>query len=178
MKLKIAKQILEAALIFRAKNDVRYYLNRILFKSDGRVVSTNGHTAFVAKSHDNKIADDIIIDIGKSPTKTYSHAEIDTVEGIVRYIDSKSNCIGVGMAKVIDGKFPDIDRVINLEQKPCDSIGFNASYIVDIAKAAKIFNPKFEAVKLILSGENGAAKAVITSIEGYTAEVVVMPCRL
>nr|DAH84877.1 MAG TPA: DNA polymerase III, beta subunit [Caudoviricetes sp.] len=34
MKLKISKLLLESALIFQARNDVRYYLNGICFMPD------------------------------------------------------------------------------------------------------------------------------------------------
>lgn len=78
MKLKISKLLLESALIFQARNDVRYYLNGICFMPDGRIASTDGHRAFIGGSHDNKLAENVIVKIGKFPTKRYDYAIIDT----------------------------------------------------------------------------------------------------
>lgn len=110
MKLKISKLLLESALIFQARNDVRYYLNGICFMTDGR--------------------------------------------------------------------FPDIDRVIPKETKAAEEIGFNAGYLVDIEKVAKLFNPKFSSVKLELNGNTNAAVCCLSAPSGETAKIVVMPMRL
>lgn len=71
MKLKISKLLLEGALMFQAKNDVRYYLNGICFMPDGRVAATDGHRLFVGGSHDNAIEENIIVAVAKSPVKSY-----------------------------------------------------------------------------------------------------------
>lgn len=87
MKLKISKLLLESALIFQARNDVRYYLNGICFMPDGRIASTDGHRAFIGGTHDNKLTENVIIKIGKSPTKRYDYAIIDTKSKIATYHD-------------------------------------------------------------------------------------------
>lgn len=69
MKLKVSKLLLEGALIFQAKQDVRYYLNGICFMPDGRVAATDGHRAMIASKHENKIKSNVIVSISKSPTK-------------------------------------------------------------------------------------------------------------
>lgn len=78
MKLKISKLLLESALIFQARNDVRYYLNGICFMNDGRIASTDGYRAFIGGSHDNELAENVIVKVSKSPTKRYEYAIIDT----------------------------------------------------------------------------------------------------
>ena len=87
MKLKISKLLLESALIFQARNDVRYYLNGICFMPDGRVASTDGYRAFIGCSHDNKLTENVIIKISKSPTKRYEYAIIDTKSKMATYHD-------------------------------------------------------------------------------------------
>lgn len=178
MKLKISKLLLESALIFQARNDVRYYLNGICFMPDGRIASTDGHRAFIGGSHGNKLTENVIIKIGKSPTKRYEYAIIDTKSKIATYHDEGGMMVGAGICEEIDGRFPDIDRVIPKETKAAGEIGFNAGYLVDIEKVAKLFNPKYEAVRFDLNGNTSAAVANISAPTGETAKIVVMPMRL
>lgn len=123
MKLKISKLLLESALIFQARKDVRYCLNGICFMPDGRIASTDGHRAFIGGSHDNKLIENVIIKIGKSPTKRYEYAIIDTKSKIATYHDEAGAMVGAGICEEIDGRFPDIDRVIPKQTKAADCIG-------------------------------------------------------
>lgn len=178
MKLKISKLLLESALIFQARNDVRYYLNGICFMPDGRIASTDGHRAFIGGSHDNKLTENVIIKIGKSPTKRYEYAIIDTKAKIATYHDEAGAMVGAGICEEIDGRFPDIDRVIPKETKAAEEIGFNAGYLVDVEKVAKLFNPKFCGVKFELNGNTNAAVCCLSAPSGETAKIVVMPMRI
>lgn len=178
MKLKISKSLLESALIFQARNDVRYYLNGISFMQDGRIASTDGHRAFIGGSHGNKLTKNVIVKVSKSPTKRYDYAIIDTKTKIATYHDEAGVMVGAGICEEIDGRFPDVDRVIPKETKAADCIGFNAGYLVDIEKAAKLFNPKFSGVKFELNGNTNAAVCCLNSPSGETAKIVVMPMRL
>lgn len=178
MKLKICKTLLEAALVFQAKNDVRYYLNGICFMPDGRIASTDGHRAFIGGSHDNEIAENVIVKVSKSPTKRYDYAIIDTKSKIATYHDEAGVMVGAGICEEIDGRFPDVDRVIPKQTTPTEEIGFNAGYLVDIEKAAKLFNPKFCGVKFELNGNINAAVCCLSAPSGETAKIIVMPMRL
>lgn len=178
MKLKICKTLLEAALIFQAKKDVRYYLNGICFMPDGRVAATDGHRAFIGGKHENKLRSYIIVKVSKSPTQAYSYAVIDTRTKIVTYHDGADSMVGAGICEQIDGKFPDIDRVIPKEKSPAEEIGFNAKYLADVEKAAKLFNPRFESVRFELNGNINAAVANISAPTGETAKIIVMPMRI
>lgn len=178
MELKISKLLLESALIFQARNDVRYYLNGICFMPDGRIASTDGHRAFIGGSHDNELDENVIVKVSKSPTKRYDYAIIDTKSKIATYHDEVGVMVGAGICEEIDGRFPDIDRVIPKETKAADCIGFNAGYLVDIEKVAKLFNPKFSSVKFELNGNTNAAVCCLKSPMGETAKIVVMPMRL
>lgn len=178
MKLKVSKLLLEGALIFQAKQDVRYYLNGICFMPDGRVAATDGHRAMIASKHENKIKSNVIVSISKSPTKNYSYAVIDTMAKIVTYHNNFDVLVGAGICSEVDGKFPDIDRVIPKQAAPAEQIGFNAKYLADVEKLAKLFNPKFEAVLFELNGNTSAAVANISAPTGETAKVIVMPMRI
>lgn len=179
MKIKLSKTLLESALIFQAKNDVRYYLNGICIKADGRVASTDGHRAFVGTGHENKLKEDIILKISKPPTKKYDHVICDTKTGIVEYIiDWSVLRVGVGLCEIIDGRFPDIDLVIPKETSAVDRIGFNAGYLADVEKVAKIFNPKWESVIFEFNSTTSASVANLKSPYGETAKIIVMPMRI
>lgn len=120
----------------------------------------------------------MIIKIGKSPTKRYEYAIIDTKLKIATYHDEAGVMVGAGICEEIDGRFPDIDRVIPKETKAAEEIGFNAGYLVDIEKVAKLFNPKFCGVKFELNGNTNAAVCCLSAPSGETAKIVVMPMRL
>ena len=178
MKLKISKLLLEGALMFQAKQDVRYYLNGICFMPDGRVAATDGHRAMIASKHENKIKSNVIVSVSKSPTKRYSYALLDTETNIVTYHDEHEAMVGAGICSEIDGRFPDVDRVIPKQTAPTEQIGFNAKYLANVEKLAKLFNPKYEAVRFELNGNTSAAIANISAPTGETAKVIVMPMRI
>lgn len=178
MKIKVSKILLESALIFQAKKDVRYYLNGICFKADGRVCSTDGHRAFVGGKHEGDLDDDVILSVTKSPTKSYGYAEIDTDAGIVSYYSDEVVRVGVGLCEVIDGRFPDIDRIIPGGTSATEKIGFNASYLADVERAAKLFNPKHKFVLFELNGYTNSTVAKLKSAHGETAKIIVMPMRI
>lgn len=178
MKLKVSKLLLEGALIFQAKQDVRYYLNGICFMPDGRVAATDGHRAMIASKHENKLTDNVIVSVSKSPTKRYAYALLDTKTGIVTYHDEHEIMVGAGICSEIDGKYPNIDRVIPKQTAPTEQIGFNAKYLADVEKLAKLFNPKYEAVLFEFNGNTSAAVSNISAPTGETAKVIVMPMRI
>lgn len=178
MKLKVSKLLLEGALMFQAKQDVRYYLNGICFMPDGRIAATDGHRAMIASKHENKLKDSVIVSVSKAPTKRYAYALLDTKAGIVTYHDELETMVGAGICSEIDGRFPDIDRAIPKDTAPTEQIGFNAKYLADVEKLAKLFNPKFEAVRFELNGNTSAAVANISAPTGETAKVIVMPMRI
>lgn len=84
----------------------------------------------------------------------------------------------MGLCSIIDGKFPDIDRVIPKETSPTDRIGFNASYLADVEKVAKLFNPKWESVVFELNDHTNATVAKLKSYNGEDAKIIVMPMRI
>ena len=178
MKLKISKLLLEGTLMFQAKQDVRYYLNGICFMPDGRVAATDGHRAMIASKHENKLTDNVIVSVSKSPTKRYAYALLDTKTKIITYHDENEIMVGAGICSEIDGRLPDIDRVIPKQTVATEQIGFNAKYLADVEKLAKLFNPKFEAVRFELNGNTNAAVANVSAPTGETAKVIVMPMRL
>jgi len=177
MKLKVSKIMLESALIFSAKNDIRYYLNGVCFKPGGVFASTDGHRLFYGQ-HENDNKDEIIVSNIKSPTKKYHEAVFDTETGIVDFNDDSGVKVGVSSFTVVDGRFPDVERILPKSFQPVDAIAFNAGYLASIEKAAKFFNNRWQNVKIQFSGESSASVCELRSPSGEVGKIVIMPMRL
>lgn len=177
MKLKISKIMLESSHIFRAKKDIRYYLNGVLFMPGGKLAATDGHRLFMGQ-HDNDLAENAIVSIEKAPHKRYSYAVCDTDSGIVEFFNDSDTRVGVALCQLIDGRYPDVDRCMPKETNPVDRIGFNAGYLADVEKCAKLFNPKWPSVTFELNGNANAAVATVKSPTGESAKIIVMPMRI
>lgn len=181
MKIKVSYQNLESAQLCKAKDDPRVYINGVAFLPDGRISSTNGHVAFVAEgcSSSRKMKDTVIFNIPKKPIPKYEYALIDDQLSIITYFDVNDVKLAVSMAEVIGGIYPDVDKIFNqFKESPCDKIGFNAYYLELIGKVAKIYNPKYKAVTVLLNASINGAVTKISSIEGKEAKIMVMPMRV
>ena len=177
MKLKISKIMLESSHIFRAKKDIRYYLNGVCFMPGGRLAATDWHHLFMGQ-HDNELAENAIVSIEKAPHKRYSYAVCDTDSGIVEFFDDSDARVGLALCQLIDGRYPDVDRCMPNETNAVDRIRFNAGYLADVEKCAKLFNPKWQDVTFELNGNANAAVATVKSPTGETAKIIVMPMRI
>lgn len=177
MKLKISKIMLESTHLFRAKADIRYYLNGVCFMPGGKLAATDGHRLFIGQ-HENDLTENAIVSIEKAPHKRYSYAVCDTDSGLVEFFNESDSRVGVALCQLIDGRYPDVERVIPKEQAACDRIGFNAGYLADVEKCAKLFNPKWQGVTFDLNGNTSAAVCTVTSPDGATGKIIVMPMRV
>ena len=177
MKLKISKIMLESTHLFRAKADIRYYLNGVCFMPGGKLAATDGNRLFMGQ-HDNELAENAIVSIEKAPHKRYSYAVCDTDSGLVEFFNDSDARVGVALCQLIDGRYPDVDRVMQKETNAVDRIGFNAGYLADVEKCAKLFNPKWSSVTFELNGNKNAAVATVKSPTGETAKIIVMPMRI
>ena len=177
MKLKISRIMLESSRIFRAKADIRYYLNGVCFMPGGKLAATDGHRLFMGQ-HDNELTENAIVSIEKAPHKRYAYAVCDTDSGLVEFFNDSGSRVGVALCQLVDGRYPDVERVIPKEQAACDRIGFNAGYLADVEKCAKLFNPKWPGVTFELTGNTNAEVATVKSPTGETAKIIVMPMRI
>ena len=177
MELKISKIMLEASHLFRAKADIRYYLNGVCFMPGGKLSATDGCRLFMG-SHENELNENVIVSIEKSPVKKYDHAICDTETGLVEFFDSLEQRVGVALCQLVDGRYPDVERVIPKETNAVERIAFNAGYLADVEKCAKLFNPKYQSVVFELNGNTNAAVATVKSPTGEAAKIFVMPMRI
>lgn len=196
MQLVISRQNLEALAVTAAKNDARYYLNGICFMPGGVMASTDGHRLLMITERENKLnshlKQNIIMSIpAKFPTRSYHYAIFDTERGLISYVgewadlgnqkeiyESSKMREHVSVTKLIDGRYPDVTRVIPKgDPVSVSEIGFNTSYLADVQKIGKFLNKKFEHAKFNFYGDKAVAVATISNAFSV-ANYAVMPCRV
>ncbi|AHK11689.1 DNA polymerase III beta subunit [Shewanella sp. phage 1/41] len=181
--MKIPSKMLKAAQVCQAKCDIRYYLNGIHIKGSF-VESTNGYVC-VRMSMKKPVRKERILNInGVVPKKAHeSEFVFGKSESIVKHRDSKGQLLSIHVVEVIEGKYPDISRVMPDVKKKLatEQIGLNTDYI---NMFGKMFGDRhsFNLAKFEFFGESSSVK--ITSVspivnEDYGSPVfIVMPGRL
>lgn len=162
-KIVVSQSILKTLLLSvqyaMAQQDVRYYLNGVLLIIDGnrlKVVATDGHRlAFNAAVIDGNFEKQEIIiprkavsELCKLLADTNEPVEIEFSTQQMKLVFSGINLI----TKVIDGKFPDYDRVI---PKYNNHLNMNRIVVQQaLQRAAILSNEKFRGVRFLLTEKN------------------------
>ena len=167
---------LKAVMLAAAKTDVRYYLNGVMVRN-GEVAATNGHMMLLIKSEGIKSDGEYIIDNDTLKMLVTSHKGI---KGYIHVAVVDSMTI-TGKNKIsitpVDGKFPDINRVIPQETSG-EIAHFNAEYLLACQKANEEFlDSKQVYVNLQHNGQAGA-KFESEDEDGNNLIGVVMPVRM
>jgi len=177
--MKINSNQLRAAKVCQAKDDVRYYLNGIhIYKN--KIEATNGHIA-VQMTMSKRVKSDRILNIqGPTPKKAQESEFVFGRDNFVKHYDSFGSLIKISVVDVIDGKFPDINRVIPKHFKSIPTIGVETTYI---GLFGKMFDCRFGGIaRLKFTGENGSMLLTSTSApinnEYGNPKFVVMPARI
>lgn len=197
MKLILSIDVLRSANLCAGVNDVRHYLNGIHIRNN-KVESTNGQVLYMAKNavlsnvewfdNDYHKGDFIIKIENKIPkSKKISYASIES-DGddkfIIRYLCNFGSQIDIGMGTLVDGKFPDIPKLISTIRKldkSSDSVGVNTNYLGLINN---VFNRghEFPVVKFELFGEKSGFIVTNKSVQDEFINgnelMVVMPVTL
>ena len=150
MNVTIPAHIVRAAQACAANNAVRYYLNGICLTPNGEIVGCDGHTLFRSYAEgirDLKLAENLILSIDGTVPKGASVCtfEIKLFDGkpetygtILKCSNPERKTFGtkIFMCEVIDGRYPNYQRVIpNATQTYKGSANhwssgtFNASYL-------------------------------------------------
>lgn len=147
----IQSKLIRAALVCVAKNDARYYLCG-LHVTPKHIEATNGHVA-LRMEHGIRTKKNIIVQFeGNVPAKAETTELIFNKEPIAIHRDLFQRRLSITGIKLLDGRFPDLDRVIpkmvDLSVNPV----IQAEYL---SYPAKIFGreEKFIPVQLRPSGE-------------------------
>lgn len=152
------KKLLESTAFSMAQQDVRYYLNGLLLETEAqtlRAVATDGHRLAMSEIKVER-------DIG-DPRQSIVPRK--AVLELGRYLEESSKIVTVAMnpnhirikagsfvftSKLIDGRFPDYEKVIPKNLSTHLEVERNELYGI-LARAAILTNEKFKGVRLNLS---------------------------
>ncbi|ARS97877.1 hypothetical protein JJ672_14615 [Klebsiella pneumoniae] len=174
----IPSKLIRAALVCVAKNDPRYYLCGIHI-TPKYIESTNGRVA-LRMEHGIRTKRDIIVQFeGKMPAKAETTELIFNKEPLAIHRDQYLNRLAITGIKLIDGRFPDLGKIIpkkfNLSANPI----IQAEYL---GYPTKMFSCEgnFIPMQIWPSGEFDAVKIKfnkkIDTAYG-NPQFIVIPCR-
>jgi DNA polymerase-3 subunit beta len=160
LKQKELKHLLSLVQYAMAQQDIRYYLNGLLLLAEEnqvRVVATDGHRlAFALMNLETSLEKKevilprkVVLELARLLNDTDEAVTIEILQNQVRFSFSSV----VLVTKVVDGKFPDYNRVIPAGyQKHFD---INRQLLLQTLQRASILsNEKFRGVRLILTADN------------------------
>ena len=187
--INIPIRLLKAALICTAKQDVRWYLTGVAIK-DGAVSSTDGHRMFtceidVPKDYEIIVPRDALTAFLKQVKKEHLdlHAQVIQVKDEVYKLQvvnlKKGELLFVEqLFKPIDGKFPDVKKVIPdpIKRQECMPY-YDWKYLVDFQKIAEILGGSNGYFGLIVTGKNTSSVIDFSLTKFDNAIGVVMPKR-
>ncbi len=170
----ILKNLIDATSFAMAQQDVRYYLNGMLWEVSAnklRAVATDGHRMALCDAECNTEAAELIKAI--LPRKgVIELSRLVAEEGAVRVamgsnhirVDGSDYCF---TSKLVDGAYPDYDRVL---PKGGDKLveGNRAELKQAFGRTAILSNEKYRGVRILLS--SGAIKMVANNPEQEEAE--------
>jgi DNA polymerase-3 subunit beta len=155
---KTLKTLINQVHFAMAVHDIRYYLNGILFVAEGKnltLVATDGHRLALAQATlDVEIPKQEVI----LPRKTVLELqrllrdEKDGDEGAIemRFAGNQAKFSFSGMefvSKLVEGKFPDYNRVIPKNHKNAVTLG-RAPLLASLQRAAILTSEKFKGVRV------------------------------
>ncbi len=158
------KALLSQVQYAMAVQDIRYYLNGLLLVTDGnqvKLVATDGHR--LAFAHEVILPRKTITELYKLLADSDDTIDITLMNNQVRFAFGGS----VIVSKVVDGKFPDYNRVIPLDNDKLFLIGRQALQQA-LARAAILANEKFRGVRLAI--EAGRLRIQCNNSEQEEAE--------
>lgn len=153
------KKLLGMVQYAMAQQDIRYYLNGVLLVIDGhflKLIATDGHRlAYIVTKLDQEYPKREIIlprktvnELIKLLAETEEKITFELAENQVRMTFSNI----VLISKVIDGKFPDYERVI---PNYTNQLTLNRIEILQaLQRAAILSNEKFRGVRFVLTEKN------------------------
>ncbi|MDG2461341.1 MAG: DNA polymerase III subunit beta [Luminiphilus sp.] len=155
----LVKQLIDGTAFAMAQQDVRYYLNGLYLELLGgrlRVVATDGHRLALATAPDRVEAPDAGVIIPRKGVLELSRLlEGDTpVELVIGTNHIRAaNQQFTFTSKLVDGKFPDYERVI--PKNPDKAvIGDRADLKQAFTRTAILSNEKYRGIRLRLSDNN------------------------
>jgi len=166
--------LLKLAEFAMAQQDIRYYLNGMLLvvdKGSLQAVATDGHRlsyASISVPGDYKRQEVIlprktVLELGKLLEDSDAVVQIDILANQVRFRFSNIELT----SKVVDGKFPDYNRVIPTGHSKRLELS-RTELLQALQRAAILSNEKFRGVRLVLGSDQ--LKIICTNSEQEEAE--------
>ena len=151
---KVLKELLNQVSFAMAVHDIRYYLNGILFVAEGKqlsLVATDGHRlAFSSATLDVEVPKQEVI----LPRKTVLEMQrlLSDKEGAIemQFAGNQAKFSFEGMefvTKLVEGKFPDYNRVIPKNHKNIITLG-RVPLLASLQRTAILTSEKFKGVRL------------------------------
>ena len=171
---KSLKRLFKQVEFAMAQQDIRYYLNGLLFEVNGNrlnVVGTDGHrlsftSTELSSSYEKQeiiLPRKTVIELIKLLDESEEEVTIELANGQANFAFGDIRLI----SKVIDGKFPDYTRVI--------PVGHQNSFTVDrmmillsMQRASILSNEKYRGIRMVLA--NNSLKLISTNSEQEEAE--------
>ena len=166
---KTLKDLLGQVSFAMAVHDIRYYLNGILFVAEGKqlsLVATDGHRlAFASATLDVEVPRQEVI----LPRKTVIEMQrlLSDAEGAIemQFANNQAKFSFGGMefvSKLVEGKFPDYNRVIPKNHKNIITLG-RVALLASLQRTAILTSDKFKGVRLNI--DPGALKVASNNAE-------------
>lgn len=157
---KVLKHLLQLVQFAMAQADIRYYLNGMLLVLDGttlRVVATDGHRLSLAETMLDKAGPQKEVIIPRKTVIELAKLLQETEDPVTLRVGENQVTIELGgtqlVSKIIDGKFPDYQRVV--------PVGHEKRLIINrqlasqaLQRAAILSNEKFRGVRLVMSANS------------------------
>lgn len=171
---KSLKELINQVHFSMAVHDIRYYLNGILFVAEGKmltVVATDGHRLALAQATlEAEMPKQEVILPRKTVLELQRLLSDDDKPIEMRFAGNQAKFSFAGMefvTKLVEGKFPDYNRVIPKNQKNHVTLG-RATLLASLQRAAILTSDKFKGVRVNL--EPGVLRIASSNAEQEEAK--------
>ncbi|MBP6764521.1 MAG: DNA polymerase III subunit beta [Burkholderiaceae bacterium] len=151
---KTLKTLINQVHFAMAVHDIRYYLNGILFVAEGKqltLVATDGHRLGLAQSQlETDIPKQEVILPRKTVLELQRLLKDEDTPIEMRFAGNQAKFSFSGMdfvTKLVEGKFPDYNRVIPKNHKNSVTLG-RATLLASLQRAAILTSEKFKGVRV------------------------------
>ncbi len=171
---KQMKRLLGLVQYAMAQQDIRYYLNGLLLVAKGselRMVATDGHRLAYAAETLPEAPSPIEVILPRKTVLELSRQLADSDDPLEVLLTPTQARFSFGsielVSKLIDGKFPDYERVIPQHHAKVIKMSRN-TLLHSLLRAAILTNEKFRGVRLVLSP--GSLKIISSNAEQEEAQ--------
>jgi DNA polymerase-3 subunit beta len=171
---KVLRNLVNQVHFAMAVHDIRYYLNGILFIAEGRqltLVATDGHRLALAQALlDNEVPKQEVILPRKTVLELQRLLRDEETPIEMRFAANQAMFSFSGMefvTKLVEGKFPDYNRVIPKNHKNSVIMG-RAPLLSSLQRAAILTSEKFKGVRINI--EPGSLRIASSNAEQEEAK--------